>query len=164
MLQQGVGYTVNNSSGGQSLVVDFPRSEITQAFFAYEDIKDDASEAIIRITPGTINLQFPKINGIQIGLPTAFLTAPTENSVIVITIPNSSSAFPSGVMTISLFPLSGVPTSDNDNCRLSLAQVIVETQAGGSKSYTIQNLLRGSLSGTRYSDNVGQIVYLFNSY
>jgi hypothetical protein len=160
MIQQGVGYTVTNSSGGQSLVVDFPQSGITQAFFVYEDIKDNASETIFRLTPGTINNQYPTINGVQIGLPGAFLAAPTANSSVVLTIPNSATEYPSAQSTISIMP--SPPDNTASASYLSIGFIQVETLAGGGKSYQVSNLLRGSVSSSRFADGMtGEIIYLF---
>jgi hypothetical protein len=160
MLQQGVGYTVNNSSGGQSLIVDFPRSEVTQAFFVYEDIKDDASETVFRVTRGTINNQLPTINGVQIGLAGAFLAAPTANAIVVLTIPNSASEYPSAQSTISIMP--SPPDNTPTASHLSLAFIQVETLAGGGKSYQVSNLLRGSVTSSRFIEpTTGDTVYLF---
>ena len=160
MIQQGVGYTVSNSSGGQSLVVDFPRSEITQAFFIYEDIKDDASQTIFRLTKGTINNQYPTINGVEIGLPNAFLAAPTANASVVLTIPNSVTAYPSAQSTISIMP--SPPDNTATASHLSIGFIQVETLPGGGKSYQVSNLLRGSVSSSRFIEpTTGDTVYLF---
>jgi hypothetical protein len=162
MIQQGVGYTVTNSSGGQSLVVDFPRPEITQAFFVYEDIKDDASETIFRVTPGTINNQLPTINGVQIGLADAFLAAPTANAMVVLTIPNSPTAYPSAQSTISIMP--SPPDNTPTASYLSLASIQVERLplAGSGKSYQVSNLLRGSVNSSRFIEpTTGDTIYLF---
>lgn len=160
MLQPGVGYTVNNSSGGQSLVVDFPRSEVTRPFFVYEDIKDDGSETIFKITAGTINNQYPKINGVQVGLPGAFLSAPTANATVVLTIPNSPQLYPSAQSTISFQP--SAPDNTATASHLSLAFVQVTNLAGGGKSYEVQNLINGSVSSSRFIDpGSGEFVYLF---
>lgn len=161
MIEQGVGYTVTNSSGGQSLFIDFPPLRESLAFQAYEDVSD-AGAAIFRVTPGTINQQFPTINGAGIALPNAFLPAPSNSSTLVLNIPNSASQFPSAQSTIDFAEGLGVPPSDNDNARVGVAYVTVQDLGGGRKSYSVANLLRGSLSGTRFLNNDATYEYFYS--
>jgi len=161
MIQQGVGYTVTNSSGGQSLVVDFPPSKQSRAFFVYEDTTTEGI-TIFKVEPGTINNQLPTINGISIALPTAQLSAPAESSYVILNIPNSGSAFPSAQSTITTATLAAAQESDNDTARLKIAVIYVETPSGSEKVYTVSSLIGGSLSATRFSDQLGVIIYYFS--
>lgn len=161
MLQPGVGYTYTNDRRGSSLIIDAaPAAEYTP-FSVYEDSTAEGV-AILRVTPGTINTQLPTVNGIQIGQPNAYLTAPTEDSLVILTIPNSPVAFPSAQSTVTLSTGLGVPPSDDDNARQVLAIVLVQTLPEGQKSYTIQNLLRGSLSATRFLNASGFYDYYYS--
>jgi hypothetical protein len=161
MIEQGVGYTVTNSSGGQSLFIDFPPIRESLAFQAYEDVSD-AGAAVFRVTPGTINQQFPTINGVGIALPNAYLPAPSESSTLVLTIPNSPTLFPSGQSSIAFVAGLVVPDSDNDNAKVGIAYVTVQDLGGGRKSYSVANLLRGSLSGTRFLNNDATYEYFYS--
>lgn len=161
MLQQGVGYTVNNSSGGQSLVVDFPPGKQRRAFLVYEDTTAEGV-TIFKVEPGTINNQLPTINGISIALPTAQLSAPTESSYVILNIPNSASAFPSAQSTITIATFAEAQESDNDTARVKMAVIYVETPSGSEKVYTVSNLVGGSISATRFPDAEGVISYFFN--
>lgn len=159
MITPGVGYTFQNSPDGFSLVIDQATSPTLAAFQAFED-STAQGVAIIRITAGTINNQFPTVNGIQIGLPLAYLAAPASTSYVVLNIPNSATAYPSDQSTVTISPDN--PLSDNDNGRIAIAFITVENLPEGQKSYTVQNLLRGSLSGTRFIDAFGTYIYFFS--
>ena len=159
MITPGVGYTFQNSPDGFSLMIDQPTPPTLAAFQAFEDSTPEGV-SIIRITPGTINNQFPTVNGVQVGLPLAYLAAPASDSYVVLTIPNSGSAYPSGQSTITIS--ANNPESDNANGRIAIAFITVKVGLGGINSFTIYNNLRGSLSGTRFSDPVGTIIYFFS--
>lgn len=159
MITPGVGYTFQNSPDGFSLIIDQPTLPTLAAFQAFEDSTPEGV-SIIRITPGTINNQFPTVNGVQVGLPSAYLAAPSSDSYVVLTIPNSGSAYPSGQSTITIS--ANNPESDNANGRIAIAFITVQGNPGDQKSYTVFNTLRGSLSGTRFSDPVGTIIYFFS--
>ena len=159
MITPGVGYTFQNSPDGFSLMIDQPTLPTLAAFQAFEDSTPEGV-SIIRITPGTINNQFPTVNGVQVGLPSAYLAAPSSDSYVVLTIPNSGSAYPSGQSTITIS--ANNPESDNANGRIAIAFITVKVDLGGINSFTVYNLLRGSLSGTRFSDPVGTIIYFFS--
>lgn len=159
MITPGIGYTFQNSPDGFSLIIDQPTLPTLAAFQAFEDSTPEGV-SIIRITPGTINNQLPTVNGVQIGLPLAYLPAPQSSSYVVLTIPNSASAYPSAQSTITIS--NDNTESDNDNGRLAIAFITVQGNEGEQKSYTVSNFLRGSLSGTRFDDGFGTIVYFFS--
>jgi hypothetical protein len=159
MITPGIGYTYTNSPDGFALLIDQATPATLGAFQAFEDSTAEGV-SIIRITPGTINNQFPTVNGVQVGLPLAYLAAPNSSSYVVLNIPNSSSAYPSSQSTITIS--ANNPESDNDNGRIAIAFITVQDTPGAQKSYTVFNNLRGSLSGTRFSDAVGTIIYFFS--
>lgn len=161
MIQPGVGYTYTNDRRGSSLLIDTVLQAEYTPFSVYEDSTAEGL-AILRVTPGTINTQLPTVNGIQIGQPNAYLPAPAASSLVILTIPNSPTAFPSAQSTVSLSAGLEVPATDNDNARQVIASVLVTNLPEGQKSYTVYNLLTGSLSATRFINEVGIYVYFYS--
>ena len=151
MIQQGVGYTVTNSSDGQSLVIDqVGIYKETLPFFVYED-SNEAGQPVLRINPGTFNNVLPTVSGVTIGEPGATLPAPQATSVVAIRIPASEGAFPDGVPTIEWFTGTSPPANESGLAYLSIAIVNVLTESGsGSDTYQINNLVSGSLWGERF--------------
>jgi hypothetical protein len=149
MIQQGVGYTVTNSSDGQSLQIDYPPTKKTHAFLVYEDT-NAAGLTVFRVKAGSINNQIPTINGISIALDTPELPAPSASSLVILTIPNSPSNYPSAQSTISFSNSLIVPDHTDQEAKLVLASVIVETQQASTKNYTVNQFVSLSLSGTRF--------------
>jgi hypothetical protein len=149
MLQQGVGYTVTNSSGGQSLTIDaIGIYKETLPFFIYED-STEAGARCFRLNAGTFNNQFPTVGGAQVGQPAAYLPEPGATSVVVLTIPASESAFPSGACTIALTPGTAAPESSAGTAYVILGRIDVTT-AQGDKQFAVSNLVSGSLWGERF--------------
>jgi len=149
MLQQGVGYTVNNSSGGQSLVVDqVGIYKETLPFFIYEDTTE-AGARCFRLNAGTFNNQFPTVGGAQVGQPNAYLEEPSATSLVVLTIPASESAFPAGTCTIALSAGTSAPEAGEGEAYVILGRIDVTT-ADGDKQFAVSNLVSGSLWGERF--------------
>jgi hypothetical protein len=150
MIQQGVGYTVTNSSGGQSLTVDTTAIyKETLPFFIYEDT-NEAGTRCFRLNAGTFNNEFPTINGAEIGQPEAYLAEPSVTSLVVLTIPASESAFPDGPCTIALTAGTSTPEASAGEAYLILGKIDVTTAEGGAKEYAVSNLVSGSLWGERF--------------
>lgn len=154
MLQPGVGYTFNNSSGGSSLTIDtITRYKETLPFFVYED-SDDSGNTIFRINAGTFNNVFPTVNGATVGEANAYLAAPAVTSLVILTVPAApkpNPAWPSGTPTIALLAGTAVPGYGPTVARLALARITVTTEAGsGLKTYAVANLVSGSLWGERF--------------
>jgi hypothetical protein len=151
MIQQGVGYTVTNSSDGQSLVIDqIGIYKETLPFFIYEDATPEGARCF-RLNPGTFNNQFPKVGGATIGEPTAFLPEPSATSLVVLTIPASEGAFPAGDCSIDLVSGTTAPAADEGEAYVVLGKIEVATQEGSSdKVYSVANLVSGSLWGERF--------------
>jgi hypothetical protein len=149
MIQQGVGYTVTNSSGGQSLTVDTTAIyKETLPFFIYEDT-NEAGARCFRLNAGTFNNEFPTIGGATIGLPAAFLAEPSATSVVVLTIPASESAFPAGACTIALTAGTTAPEASAGTAYVILGRIDVTT-AQGDKQFAVSNMVSGSLWGERF--------------
>lgn len=149
MLQQGVGYTVNNSSGGQSLVVDAVGIyKETLPFFIYEDTTE-AGARCFRLNAGTFNNQFPTVGGATVGEPSAYLAEPASTSLVVMTIPASESAFPAGGVTIGLTAGTTPPAADASTAYVVLGKIRVTTSAG-EKEFAVDNLVSGSIWGERF--------------
>lgn len=149
MLQQGVGYTVTNSSGGQSLTIDAVGIyKETLPFFIYEDTNDQGARCF-RLNAGTFNNQFPKINGTTIGEAAAYLAEPASTSLVVLTIPASEGAFPAGDSTIGLTAGETAPAADQETAYVVLGRIKV-TEESGNKSFAVDNLVSGSLWGERF--------------
>jgi hypothetical protein len=151
MIQQGVGYTVTNSSDGQSLVIDqIGIYKETLPFFIYEDATPEGARCF-RLNPGTFNNQFPKVGGATIGEPTAFLPEPSATSLVVMTIPATVDAFPSADCTIAFETGTTAPTATDSTAYVVLGKVTVTTPEGGSeKNFDVSNLASGSLWGERF--------------
>lgn len=154
MLQQGVGYTFSNASGGSSLTIDtIARYKETLPFFVYEDT-DASGNTVFRINAGTFNNVFPTVNGATVGEANAYLAAPTATSLVVLTVPASggtSPALPAGTPTIAIQSGTTVPANTATVARLALAKITVTTEAGSSdKTFTVSNLVSGSLWGERF--------------
>ena len=154
MLQSGVGYTYNNSSGGSSLTIDtIARQKETLPFFVYEDT-DASGNTVFRINAGTFNNVFPTVNGATVGEANAYLAAPSATSLVVLTVPASAKpnpAWPSGTPTIALLAGTTVPGFGPTVARLALAKITVTTEAGtNAKTYAVSNLVSGSLWGERF--------------
>ena len=153
MLQQGVGYTFSNSSGGSSLTIDngAARYKETLPFFVFEDA-DANGNTIFRINAGTFNNVFPTVGGAQVGEANAYLGAPGSTSLVIMTIGASggiSPAFPSGTPFISLMNGTTIPENGLAVARVALAKITVSTQSGVN-TYTVSNLVSGSLWGERF--------------
>lgn len=154
MIQEGVGYTFSNASGGFSLTIDQPgRSKETLPFFVYEDT-DSAGNTVFRINGGTFNNVFPTVNGVTVGESAAYLAAPSSTSLVVLSIPATGSpspSFPAGTPTITMLGGTTVPGFTTTMAKVALAKITVTTQAGSSaKVYTVSNLVSGSLWGERF--------------
>jgi hypothetical protein len=151
MLQQGVGYTVTNSSGGQSLTIDAVGIyKETLPFFIYEDTNDQGARCF-RLNPGTFNNQFPKVNGTTIGEAAAYLAEPGATSVVILTIPASAEAFPAGECSIAFQEGTTAPIASGSSAYVLLGKVTVTTLQGGSeKNFEVSNLASGSLWGERF--------------
>lgn len=149
MIQQGVGYTVTNSSGGQSLTIDaIGIYKETLPFFIYEDT-NEAGARCFRLNAGTFNNQFPTVGGATIGEPAAVLAEPSATSLVVLTIPASQGAFPAGNATISLVAGTNPPAADESTAYVVLGRINV-TEDSGSKTFAVDNLVSGSLWGERF--------------
>jgi hypothetical protein len=149
MIQQGVGYTVTNSSDGQSLVIDqIGIYKETLPFFIYEDSTEEGARCF-RLNAGTFNNQFPKVNGATIGEPAAFLPEPESTSLVVLTIPASEGAFPAGDCSIDLVSGTTAPEPDDGEAYVVLGKIDVTTDQG-DKQFTVSNLVSGSLWGERF--------------
>ena len=151
MLQDGVGYTLNNSSGGQSLVIDTAaRQKETLPFFVYEDT-DSAGQGVLRINPGTFNNELPTVGGATIGEQSATLPLPLATSIVALRIPASESFFPAAQPTVEWFTGTFVPENEEDVAYVALALVNVSTEPGSSeKIYKISSLASGSIWGERF--------------
>ena len=149
MLQEGVGYTLNNASGGQSLVIDIAsRYKETLPFFVYEDTTE-GGEPIFRINAGTFNNQFPTVDGFPIGNKNAYIDAPAANGLIVLRIQASDAAFPASTPQIIFSAGFSVPGNGEEQANVAIAKIEVKTEAG-QVSYTVSNLVSGSLWGERF--------------
>lgn len=149
MLQQGVGYTVTNASGGQSLTIDaLGVYKETLPFFIFEDT-NEAGARCFRLNAGTFNNQFPTVGGAQIGQAAAYLAEPAATSLVVLNIPASESAFPAGTCTIDLLPGTTPPAADEGEAYVVLGRIKV-TEQSGSKEFAVENLVSGSLWGERF--------------
>ena len=149
MLQQGAGYTVTNSSGGQSLTIDAVGIyKETLPFFIYEDT-NEAGARCFRINAGTFNNEFPTVGGAEIGQPAAFLPEPGATSLVVMTIPASETAFPAGACTIGLTAGNTAPEASESTAYVVLGRIRVTTSSGG-KEFAVDNLVSGSLWGERF--------------
>ena len=151
MLQDGVGYTLNSSSGGQSLVIDVPsRYKETLPFFVYEDT-NTAGQAILKINPGTFNNELPTVGGVSIIEPLANLPMPSATSVVALMIPASADFFPSSTPSIQWFTGSAPPENEEGVAYVAIALVQKMTQPGGGEDFfKISNLVSGSLWGERF--------------
>ena len=152
MLQQGVGYSYSNSSLGSSLTIDIPaRPKETLPLFIYEDT-DSNGNTVFRINAGTFNNVLPRVNGQEIGTTNAYLAAPNQTSLVLLTAvaaPKPNPAWPVGFPFISLTTNQVVPPATPTAAYLSIGKIVV-TNDQGNKVYTIQNFVSGSLWGERY--------------
>jgi hypothetical protein len=149
MIQQGVGYTVTNSSGGQSLTVDaISFYKETLPFFIYEDTTPQGARCF-RINAGTFNNEFPTVGGVRVGRPEAFLNEPSATSIIVLRIPASETFFPAGPSRIEL--MSGTTAQENTEEEAFVVLGMIDvTFDQGAKKFEISNLVSGSLWGERF--------------
>jgi hypothetical protein len=148
MIQDGIGYTVTNSTGGQSLQVDAVGVyKETLPFFVFEDT-NAAGATVFRVNPGTFNNSLPEIGGLDISNAEASLPPPSSDSFVVLAIPASDDAFPDGQPAI--VTLSSIPANTGAQAYFGLARIKVETLEGGAVAYTVESLASGSLWGERF--------------
>ena len=162
MLQQGVGYTFSNASGGSSLTIDtIARYKETLPFFVFED-SDINGNTVFRINAGTFNNIFPTVNGATVGETAAYLAAPTTTSLVVLSLVATETppAFPSAVPTITLVSGTVVPGYTTLTAKVALAKITV-TGSSQAREYSISNLVSGSLWGERFKCGT-QLEYWFS--
>lgn len=165
MITQGVGYTFQNSPGGLSLVIDPPTPlKRDGAFYVYEDTTADGV-AVIRINAGTFNNTFPTVNGVQAGLPTAYLARPSATSIVVLTAPasqTSNAPFPSDTPTITMVSGTNVPAATATTAKVAIAKIVATPVEGSAVPVLeITQLISGSIWGERYSCG-SQLDYWFS--
>lgn len=153
MINQGVGYTFSNDKRGTSLVIDsFVPAKYTHPFRVFED-STPQGQAILKVSAGTFNNVFPKINGIAVGEEGAHFSLPTTNSIIYLTIPASQSTgatFPAGTPTVTLASGSSIPTASASTGYVGIAKIKATPVDGGAPVLEISPLVSGSLWGERF--------------
>lgn len=151
MIQPGIGYTFINDGRGASLIIDTPPAQVSTPFSVYEDSTAEG-EAILRISPGTINNQLPLVGGAEIGTPNAYLQKPAGSGFIVLYIPASPSSgepFPASAPLI-LFQPSIDPSSET-GVDVALAKIdLTTTEDNPIPVLTINQLVTGSIWGERF--------------
>jgi len=154
MITQGVGYTFQNSPDGLSLIIDPPTPlKRDKPFDVYED-STEQGVPIIRINAGTFNNTFPTVNGVQAGLPTAYLARPSTTSIVVLTATASATSnapFPSGTPTITMLGGTNVPAATATTVKVAIAKIVATPVEGSATpALEITQLISGSIWGERY--------------
>ena len=165
MINPGVGYTFSNDKRGTALIIDtFVPAKYTHPFRVYEDSTAEG-QAILKVTPGTLNNIFPTINGTAVGETGAHFSLPSSDSIIYLTIPASQSsgaAFPAGTPTITLAGGSTIPSKTETTAYVGIAKIKATPVEGGQPVLEISPLVSGSLWGERFKCGSSSAEYWFS--